>query len=368
MNAAVRDPLTYLSNPPRLICRGVASGQKVPRGQQLYVRWTPPNSSDSSFPTDAGAQWFTVPDSGIYLVSASVTVDSIGSTQVDGDGVVLFLTKRATPGTQTSMAIVREIYQRPGIPQLYSVQTLAYLQAGESIGVALYLDSGSPSDAYRLTAGSEAQHSISAHMVGAAATLQSGPTNPPITIPSWADSEVLAPSDLASRITTPLQVLYSPPAFLVQSVLDYSYTASAGQRRSIPWRGSAFEQAGGWILGAGGTTLTAPRSGVYLISYFTAVERAGTSGTAGSSFQIYLVRNGVPIAVHHRQHTRTGMWASGIGSELVFLKAGDALSVELSAATAGTTWRNPTQDSGTNEVWHSFSGVLLAPSATSMQG
>ncbi|MFD9792351.1 hypothetical protein ACFWXK_15530 [Streptomyces sp. NPDC059070] len=367
MNSAVRAPLTYLSNPPRLICRGVAPGQKLLRGQQLYVRWTSPNNGVSGFTADSGAQWFTVPDSGIYLVSVSVTVDSLGSTQVDGDGVLLFLTKRATPGTQTSIAIVREIYQRPG-PQLYSVQTLAYLQAGESIGVALYLDSGSPSDAYRLSAGSDAQHSISAHMVGAGATSISGPPNPPMTIPNWTDSEVLAPSDLFARITNPLRALYSPAAFLVQSVLDYSYTATPGQRRPIPWRGSAFEQAGGWTLGAGGTTFTAPKSGVYLVSYFTAVERNGSSGTTGSSFQIHLVRNGTSVAAHHRQHTRTGMWASGIGSEVVFLNAGDALTIEISATAAGTTWRNPTQDSGTTEVWHSFSGVLLSPSATSMQG
>ncbi|MFI6052766.1 hypothetical protein ACIBCO_22125 [Streptomyces violascens] len=368
LNAATLAPLTYLSNPPRLTCRGVVADQRLPKGQRLYVRWAP-SSDINGFTADADTRWFTAQDSGIYDLSASLTVESNGAPQANGDGVLLFLIKRAANGTQTSFAVIREIYEQPVSPQLLAVQTPAFLQAGESIGVALYLDSGSQSSTYQFSYG-DAQHTFHARMVGAGATTSFGsPSEPPVAIPDWTDGELLAPADLMARISHPLQTLYNPSRFLASSVLDYTYTAFPNQRRSIPWRGSAFEQSGGWTLGAGGTTATAPQAGVYLVSYFTAVERNGTPSTQpDAAFQVHLVRNSAAITVHHRQLTRTGMWASGVGSELVFLNAGDALSIDLSASKPGITWRNPAIDPSNTEVWHSFSAVMLAPSATSMQG
>ncbi|WP_033026887.1 hypothetical protein [Streptomyces rimosus] len=360
LNGQIRAPQIYLSNSPRLSCRGVAPGQTVPKGKKTYVRWTPP-ALNAGFKADASAQWFTVPDSGIYVLSASLTAKP-GAVQEAGDGLMLYIYTRTANGTQTSVATVREVIQQPKGIQIASVCTVAHLQAGESIGVAAYLDSGSKSPSFALQTGAW-EGLFSAFMVGPGATSMTSPIALPAPIEDWTDDSPITPATMNARVTRPLQALYSPPRFICRAVTPYS--SPSGKRRLIPWKASAFEQCGGWTLSKDGTAFTAPLPGVYLLAFFTSVRRGGPAGPFGS-FQSNVLHNGKVVSLHQRQNTRADYGSSIAATELVFLNAGDTVSTDFMGTGTGLTWQN--SGGGSAEIWDTLAAVMLAPSATSMKG
>ncbi|MFE7113949.1 hypothetical protein ACFU99_00770 [Streptomyces sp. NPDC057654] len=359
LNAQVRNPYRYLSAMPQLSCRGVVAGQSVPRGQRAYIKWAAPNLD--GFRPDSASQWFTVPDTGIYIVTATLTLKA-GAIQLGGDGIAIFIAKRATSGTITSIAAVREIMQQQDGIQVVSAVAAVHFQAGEAIATASYLDSRSPSSTYNLQSG-EWEGLFSAVMVGPGTTSFSAPTAPPPAMETWTDGTRIGPADMTRRITAPLQALYSPARFACRAVSPYSSPSNVG--RQVSWATAEFEQCGGWALSRDGTAVTVPASGVYLICLSLAIQRDGTAGPYGS-WQVNLLRNGQLVSLHQRQNTGSSYGSSTMATEVVYLNAGDTVSTYFIGTGTGLTWRNFWNGPNT-ESWDTFAAVMLAPTATSME-
>ncbi|GAA2719205.1 MULTISPECIES: hypothetical protein [Streptomyces] len=74
LNAQIRDPQQYLADKPRLSCRGAAAGQTISRGSSTFIKWA--TAETNTFTADADRRWFTVPDTGVYVLTGSVSVKS----------------------------------------------------------------------------------------------------------------------------------------------------------------------------------------------------------------------------------------------------------------------------------------------------
>ncbi|MFE9120880.1 hypothetical protein [Streptomyces sp. NPDC007172] len=331
------------------------AGQKIPRGKKIYVAWAP--SQPTGF-TSQDSTWFTAPDSGIYVLSSTLSVGTT-ATAANGDGVVLYVDRRAVNGTIAPVATVRELALQASV-QVVSVCTVVHLRAGEAVAVASYLDSGSPNPAYAIQGGEWECH-LSALMVGPGAASFTEAPSPTGSLADWADQAVITAADMTARITTPLRTLYSPARILTRVVGPYA--SASGQRMLIPWGSATMEECGGWRMSGDGTTFTVPRSGIYLVTAFTGVQRDGTQGPYGS-YQVNLLRNGQPFAVRQRQNTRLNYSTAIPHSEVLFLAAGDTVSTELMGTGTGLTWR----PEPSNDGWHAFGAVMLGPTAISMKG
>ncbi|MFJ8384748.1 hypothetical protein ACIQ9Q_09585 [Streptomyces sp. NPDC094438] len=262
-------------------------------------------------------------------------------------------------GTISPIATVRELSVQASV-QVVSVCTVAHLRAGDAIAMASYLDSGSPNPAYAIQGGEWECH-LSAFMVGAGAASYAEAPVPVGSLADWTDQAVITAVDMTARITAPLRTLYSPVRVLTRAVAPYA--SASNQRTLIPWSTAVMEECGGWRISGDGTTFTVPRSGVYLVTAFTGVQRDGTQGPYGS-YQVNLQRNGQPFAVRQRQNTRIGYSTAIPLSEVLFLAAGDTVSTELMGTGTGLTWR----PEPSNDGWHAFGAVLLGPTAISMKG
>lgn len=351
----VRDGIRYLADSPRLSCRGAAPGQSVPRGKATVVKW----SSFSGF-RDSGMQWFTVPDSGVYVVNATITIKS-SITQPAGDGVIMHIYRRAPNGSLTTVASVREIVQQDNDVQVLTASGLPHLVAGEALALAVYLDAGSPSSSYALQSG-EWEGLLSAWLrAPGPAFTASGPSFAPAE--SWTDRDQVTAEMMRTRITRPFQALAAPPRVACRGTQPLS--ASSGATTRIAWSPARVEQSGGWTLSRDGRSLTVPASGVYLVGHTVSVLRDGPDGFQ-TSYQAALVKSGSVVSVRQRQTTRGVVSLSMGGTDPLYLKAGDTLSVDLLPTGNGVF-----RDFGNNipdEQWNSFYAVMLAPGATSMRG
>lgn len=353
----IRDPQQYLADPPRLSCRGAAAGQTVGRGSSTYIKWAA--AETNAFSADSERRWFTVPDTGVYALTSSVSVKS-GPTQASGDGVIIHLYRRAPSGTVT-VASLREIVQQGNDVQVITSSTMAHLTAGDSIAVAVYLEAGVPSPTYAIQAG-EWEGVFTAWMIAPAPSF-SAPPSPFIEAGSWRDGEQITPSVMQSRITDPIKALYNPPRFSVRTAAPFS--AGSGQTARVGWSSSGLEESGGWSLSRDSKALTAPASGVYLVSFCLAIQRDGPEGSFGS-YQMNLMRNGGLVSLRQRQNTRSS-YPSGIAAmEVLFLNRGDTLSIDVLGTGTGLTWSGFGNDIR-NEVWNSFSAVMLGPGAVNMR-
>ncbi|MEU7149731.1 hypothetical protein AB0B15_17105 [Streptomyces sp. NPDC045456] len=354
LNASVRAPYAYLADMPRVACRGYAPGQTMSPGVKSFLRWG--TVTANGFTADAGTQWVTVLDSGLYIVNAQLSVRA-GAVQAAGDGVMLFVQTRAPSGAQSNVVTVREIAQQSQALQTITACSIVHLSAGTSIGVAAYLDSGAKPYTVQ-EAG--ALGGLTAFMVAPASSF-GGSSAQMVTADTWADGEHLDAAAMNRRITRPLSGLYSPPRFACRAMAPYS--AASGQRRILPWKaGGTFEQSGGWTTD--GAAFTAPASGLYWVSLCAATMRSGPEGAYGS-YQMNLLRNGELASLHQRQVTRTDYHASIAATDLIYLSTGDRLSVEFLGTGTGLTWRAPSDDDSTH--WGTISAVMLGASATSME-
>ncbi|MEU6959407.1 hypothetical protein [Streptomyces chrestomyceticus] len=310
----------------------------------------------NGFTPDEAAQWVTALDTGLYIISAQLTVRP-GTVQAAGDGVMLFVQTRAPSGAQTNVITVREIAQQSQTLQTITACSIVHLSAGTSIGLAAYLDSGAKAYAVQE---SGALGGLSAFMVAPASSF-GGSSAQLVTADTWADREHLDAEVMTRRITRPLGVLYNPPRFACRAMAPYS--AASGQRRALPWKaGGSFEQSGGWTTD--GAAFTAPASGLYWVSLCAATMRSGPEGAYGS-YQMNILRNGELVSLHQRQVTRTDYHASIAATDLIYLTAGDRLSVEFLGTGTGLTWRAPSDDDSTH--WGTIAAVMLGASATSME-
>ncbi|MEU3351304.1 hypothetical protein [Streptomyces sp. NPDC037389] len=358
LNDQVRDPLRYLADPPRISFRGAAPGQSVTRGSSSVIRWS--TADTNAFSADADRRWFTVPDTGVYVLSGSVSVKS-GATQAAGDGVILYLYRRTASGT-VSVATVREIVQQPGDVQTVSAATITHLTAGDALAVAVYLESGSPSTAYAVQTGETESH-FTARLTAPVPAFSAAPSLF-VAAGEWRDSEQATPAMMTARISDPIRGLYSPPRVSVARPLSYSTPPNQAVR--VGWSTAGFEESGGWVLSRDGTALTAPATGVYLVALTLAVQRDGPEGAFGS-YQVNLLRNGSLLSLRQRQNTRS-TYPTGIsGTDLVFLSKGDFLGVDFLGTGAEVTWQGYGADIRT-ERWNGLSAVMLAPGATAMKG
>ncbi|MCC3773663.1 hypothetical protein [Streptomyces sp. UNOB3_S3] len=358
LNAQVRDPLRYLADPPRMSCRGAAPGQSITRGSSTVIRWS--TADTNTFSSDAERRWFTVPDTGVYVVSGSVSVKS-GATQAAGDGVIVYLYRRTSTGT-VSVVTVREIIQQSNDVQTVSAATVVHLAAGDALAVAVYLESGSPSPAYAVQTG-EGEGAFTAWMA-APTTSFSAAATPFAPAGEWRDGEQVTPATMTARISDPIRALYNPPRVSVARPLPYSTPPNQALR--VGWSMAGFEESGGWVLSRDGTAVTAPATGVYLVALTLATQRDGPEGAFGS-YQVNLLRNGSLLFLRQRQNTRSTYPTSISSTGLVFLSKGDFLGVDFLGTGTDVTW----QDYGTDlrtERWNGLSAVMLAPGATSMKG
>ncbi|MFD4920998.1 hypothetical protein ACFWNE_06735 [Streptomyces goshikiensis] len=293
------------------------------------------------------------------MVTATLSVLT-DVTQSAGDGVLLYLDRRISGGSISSMAVVREL-AFPEDVQVLSAIGIVHLRSGDSIAVASYLDSGSPNPAYGIQTG-EWEGVFSAFLVGAGAAGFTEPAAPTGSLADWNNKALVGPAELTEQITNPLKTLYSPSRFACRAVVDFA--AGSNQRILIPWATAVMESSGGWTYNGNGTEFRAPTVGVYLISAFSCFTRDGTLGPYGA-YQLNLLRNGSMVAVHQRQNTRIGYGTTISTSEIMFLNAGDTVSTEFMGTGTGLAWKNAPESP--NETWHSFSGVMLAPAAQSMK-
>ncbi|MFF4223182.1 hypothetical protein ACFYZH_09990 [Streptomyces abikoensis] len=360
LNARIRDPLRYLADMPRLACRGAVPGQSVTRGQLTHLKWA--FADLNGFRADAARTWYTVPDTGVYVLHASVTVRA-GTTQAAGDGVIINLYQRASNGTLTNLAMAREIAQQSGDYEIVSTTTVVHLVAGDAIGTGVYLEAGTPPTTYTIQPG-EWETVFSAWMVAPGASTFAGKTTPFVAADDWADRELVTPAHMTARITQPLQALLNAPRVSIRAPLPYS--AASNQLTRVRWSASALEESGGWTLSSDGSALTAPAPGVYLLAFSIATRRDGPEGAFGS-YQTNLVRNGELVALHQRQNTRSGYPTAISGTQLLYLRKGDTVSTDFIGTGTGLTWRDFGRDI-TDERWNHFTAVMLAPGATSMKG
>ncbi|MEU5186989.1 hypothetical protein AB0G83_07515 [Streptomyces klenkii] len=358
LNTQMREPLRYLSDMPRLSCRGAAPGQTVLPGSSTYIRWA--IAETKTFVADGERRWFTVPDSGVYVLSGSVSVKS-GPAQPYGDGVIIYVYRRTTAGA-VSVATVREIVQQSNDIQIISAVTIAHLTAGDSIGVAVYLEAGSPSSSYTVQAG-EWETVFGAWMAAPSASF-SAPPSAYVSAGDWRDGERVTPALMRARLSDPLTSLYNPSRFSLRSTLPYS--APSNQTARVGWSNAGFEESGGWVLSRDGATLTAPATGVYLVALSVATQRDGPEGAFGS-YQVHLLRNGNLISLRQRQNTRSTYPTAISGTEPVFLTKGDQLSAAFLGTGTGLAWQAFGSDIR-DERWNGFSAVMLAPAATGMKG
>ncbi|MFK0295467.1 hypothetical protein ACIQU6_34050 [Streptomyces sp. NPDC090442] len=350
----VRASYAYLADMPRLACRGYASGQTLnPGGARTYLRYTA--SSVNDFSADSDGRWFTASDSGIYLINAQLTVRP-GQVQVTGDGVMLFIQKRAPSGAQSNIVTVRTIVQQSQTSQAVTACSIVHLVAGDAIGVAAYLDSGAKAP-YAVQDGG-AFGALSVVMVAPALSFSASAAQL-IDAEPWTDGEHIDAEVMTRRITQPLQTLYSPSRFACRAMAPYS--AASGERRIVPWRAGAFEESGGWTTN--GTAVTAPASGLYLVSLCAATMRTGPQGPFGS-YQLNLMRNEALVSLHQGQNTRSDYQASIAATGVIYLTAGDRLSVEFLGTGTGLTWKAPSDDASTR--WGTLAAVMLGASASGL--
>ncbi|GAA0455900.1 hypothetical protein GCM10009544_18280 [Streptomyces stramineus] len=354
LNAQIRDPLRYRSDPPRLSCRGAVPGQSVTRGQQLFIRWAT---------TGQGGTWFTVPDTGVYVVHGSVTVKAGSVQSPGGDGVILNIYRRSASGQLTSLAMAREIAQQPGDYEIVSTVTLVHLTAGDAIAAAVYLESGTPNSSYAIQAG-EWETVLGAWMAAPGAAALSGEATPFVPAGDWSNQERITSQHMDTRITQPMRSLLNPPRVVLRTPLPYS--AASGQATRVRWNASGMEQSGGWSLARDGSTVTVPADGVYLVALCMAVERDGPEGPFGS-YQMNLARNGAVVAVHQRQNTRSGYPASITATDTLFLRRGETLGVEFLGTGSGLNWRGFGADIS-DERWNLVAAVNLASGSSGMGG
>ncbi|WP_367132494.1 MULTISPECIES: hypothetical protein [Streptomyces] len=314
----------------------------------------------NAFVSDADRRWFTVPETGVYLVSGSVSVKS-GPVQASGDGVIVYLYRRVGSGA-VSVATVREIVQQAYDIQIISTAAIVHLTAGDLIGAGVYLESSSPSTSYTVQAG-EWESTLSAWLVAPTSAFSAGST-PFVAAGDWRDGELLTPSMMSSRITDPIRALYNPPRVSLTRPLPYG--AASAQAVRVGWSSAGFEESGGWSLSRDGTTLTAPATGVYLVTLTLATQRDGPEGAFGS-YQVRLLRNGNLVSLRQRQNTRS-TYPTGIsGTDVIFLSRGDTLSAEFLGTGTGLAWQAFGADLRT-ERWNGLAAVMLAPAATGMKG
>lgn len=361
LNTQLRDPLAYFADMPRLSCRGAVPGQSVSRGQLTHVRWAAA-ALNGFRQQDTYGTWFTVPDTGVYVIHGSITVRA-GTAQPAGDGVIINLFRRAPNGTLANLAMAREIAQQPNDYEIVSTVTVVHLLAGDSIGAAVYLEAGAPSTTYAIQPG-EWETILGAWMVAPGASSITGRPAPFVPAGDWADKERITPALMESRITQPMRSLLNPLRVVLRTPLPYS--APSGQPTRIRWAASGMEESGGWGLRRDGSALTVPASGVYLIAFSIATQRDGPEGPFGS-YQMNLVRNGELVSLHQRQNTRSGYPTSISATTVLFLKEGDTVSTDFIGTGTGLTWRDFGRDVN-DERWNQFSAVMLAPGASSMKG
>ncbi|QLE71118.1 hypothetical protein FGW37_05430 [Streptomyces rectiverticillatus] len=309
---------------------------------------------------DADRRWFTVPDTGVHVLTGSVTVKA-GATQTAGDGVIIYLYRRTSSGA-VSVATVREIVQQANDYQIVSASTVTHLEAGDSIAVAVYLEAGVPSPTYTVQAG-EWEGVFSAWLVAPAPTFTAPPT-PFASAGDWRDGEQITPALMQSRITNPIKALYNPPRVSARSAQAFS--VPSGQTTRVGWSLAGLEESGGWRLSQDAKAFTVPASGVYLTAFCLAIQRDGPTGAFGS-YQMNLMRNGNLISLHQRQNTRTNYPAGLSGTDVLFLAQGDTLSIEVLGTGTGLTWQGFGSDIR-DERWSCFGAVMLAPGASSMKG
>lgn len=314
----------------------------------------------NGFSADTDRQWFTAPDTGIYVLNSSVSVKS-GTVQSAGDGVIINLYRRSPNGSTVSLATVREIVQASNDVQAVSAAAIVHLSAGDSIGVSVYLEAGSPSTTYSLQTGAS-ETTLSAWMRAPAPAFAAA-SSPFVAAGDWTDGEQIAPALMHARITQPYRALYNPPRFSLRYTLPYR--APSNQPARVSWSLAGMEECGGWVLSRDGSSITAPAAGVYLVSVCLATQRDGPTGAFGS-YQVHLVKNGELLSLRQRQNTRSDYPTSLCATEPVFLDRGETLATDLLGTGTGVTWRDYGNDVR-EERWNALSAVLLAPSATSMR-
>ncbi|MEU1312253.1 hypothetical protein ABZ419_25625 [Streptomyces cinnamoneus] len=322
------------------------------------MRWA--TTTTNAFEGDADRRWFTVPETGVYVVAGSVSVKS-GPVQAAGDGVIIYLYRRVGSGA-VSVATVREIAQQSYDVQIVSTAAIVHLTAGDLIGTGIYLEAGSPSTSFAVQS-SEWESVFGAWMVAPVPSFAAPPT---AFVPAgeWRDGEQITPALMKERITDPIRALYNPPRVSVVRPLPYS--AASAQAVRVGWSRAGFEESGGWSLSRDGTTITAPATGVYLVASTLATQRDGPEGPFGS-YQVQLLRNGSLVSLRQRQNTRT-TYPTGIsGTDVVFLNKGDSLSSVFLGTGTGLTWQGFDVDPRI-ERWNGLAAVMLAPAATGMKG
>ncbi|GAA4071405.1 hypothetical protein [Streptomyces hundungensis] len=351
MNERVTTPQKYYANMPYVSTRGVVassgiSGQALYAGQKRDVLWDARRTYANGF-TTADSIRFKVPEDGVYHVTFNASV--FGNTvRGIGENLNAYLYVDGATGPGVSGAIGHTTFQHQMASNFTTIQVSVteYFTKGSFVRAQVYLDSGATGIWWIAAADFDAN--LNAVLLAPSTNGWSQAAVPPPTLAAWSDGSYVSVDAMNSQTFDAFAHLENRPRFLAR---DTSFSVAAGQEKvALPWN-TVYANDPGFALQrladgyADRTAIKVPYSGLYLVTFFGAVQHTSGVDTASYGFQFKIHGDsGDAKILAQNSTTRINMDCSITVNDLVYLKAGESLSVRFYGWGSDTRWTNGTGD------------------------
>lgn len=379
MQERITAPQRYYGKMPFFAAQGCTSNTTNPRsgtalykGQFVELTWPSTNVKKSGFTTSDDGKYFIVPEDGVYHMHFQASVYGTKNRSV-GTNLNVYIEAENNASGNGAVGELGAVIQQHVTTAFYHtvpVGVTEYLTKGTKLKAKVYLDGGA--DGNWVIADGAVDTALYAFMVAPSSEGWHYATpGPAPAMKSWADTEFLDEKRMNEQTIDQFNALENRGRVTGRGV-NFNWKGQTDSKSAVTWAGvyrnstlpgwfQETEAAPGW---GAKTAITIPWDGIYLVSVIgNARHSAQPIADVQYVYQIGVYGNGgtdaKPLLLSQGGNARTGHESGQVISDVLPLKAGDALNVRFWGVNNATNWDSGRNDPGSSTRWWNFAVTYL---------